>query len=197
MTDDALSFVLDGLEDYLALERELGAETVEVDRSLLSSVRPSPIQAAVSRPQPAAPRPAAPPPPPSSPRPDPSPAAVADFAFIHDGPLSEKSREMMGKIVAALKSDDAHSPIAVRLPLPKARLYVFLGRATLRKFLPQVSVEENDWFRTPKNVEALLVKSPEEIVRFATVTPALRRIKEEMWRALKTIHQHLPKESHV
>ena len=98
---------------------------------------------------------------------------------------------MMGKIIVALGSDLDRSPIAIEKPLPKARLYIFLGQTTLRKFLPRVAVEENTWFHTPKGVEALLVKSPEEIVRFSTVSPALRKIKEDMWRALKTIRQHL------
>ncbi len=199
MTFDALSFVLDGLEDFLALERELGVEEVEVDPSLLEALKPSPK--ATKTPPPA---PKVPPCPvakasdrPASvtrtetPRSSHAPSATVDFAFIHDGPLSEKSVAMMGKIIVALGSDLDRSPIAIEKPLPKARLYIFLGQTTLRKFLPRVAVEENSWFRTPKGVEALLVKSPEEIVRFSTVSPALRKIKEDMWRALKTIRQHL------
>ncbi len=199
MTGDALSFVLDGLEAYLALERELGVEEVEVDPSLLESLTMPPAATETTPPAPnAPPRPVSKTPvrPVAATRgdalqPSRAPATSVEFAFIHDGPLSEKSLAMMGKIIVALGSDERRSPIAVRPPLPKARLYVFLGQPTLRKFLPRVAVEENSWFRTPKGVEALLVKSPEEIVRFSTVTPALRKIKEDMWRALKTIRQHL------
>ena len=98
---------------------------------------------------------------------------------------------MMSKIIVALGQTSESAPIAVAPPLPKARFYVFLGNRALQKYLPGVRAEENHWFKTPKGLDALFVKSPEDIVRFSTVTPALQKMKQDMWRALKTISRHL------
>ena len=199
MQDDVLSFVLDGLEDYLELERELGVRAVEVDRALLATAG-SPEVAVAFRVAPVAPmakrdvsdvrvvrdeRPKAEPRPlnPSTPQP------LTSFAFIHDRPLSPKAVEMMLKIIVALGQTTETAPIAVAPPLPKARFYVFLGNRALQKYLPGTHVEENSWFKTPKGMDALFVRSPEDIVRFPTITPALQKTKADMWRALKTIKQ--------
>ena len=51
---EALDHILDGLEDALALERELGTRAVEIDRALLAvpqkSAPPAPAPAAAPRP---------------------------------------------------------------------------------------------------------------------------------------------------
>lgn len=94
---------------------------------------------------------------------------------------------MMSKAVAALGLSAETAPVAFAPPLPRARVYVFLGRRTLQKYIPDAQAEENGWFRTPKGLDALFVRSPEDIVRFSTVTPAIRKAKEDMWRALKTV----------
>lgn len=94
---------------------------------------------------------------------------------------------MMSKAVAALGLSAETAPVAFAPPLPRARVYVFLGGRALRKYIPDAQVEENGWFRTPKGLDALFVRSPEDIVRFSTVTPAIRKVKEDMWRALKTV----------
>ena len=96
---------------------------------------------------------------------------------------------MMSKIIVALGQTSESAPIAVAPPLPKARFYVFLGNRALQKYLPGTHVEENSWFKTPKGMDALFVRSPEDIVRFPTITPALQKTKADMWRALKTIKQ--------
>ncbi len=195
MHDDVLSFVLDGLEKYLELERELGVKSIEFDRTLLAE-EPKAKPSAPSRPV-ATPihqtSPASATPPATAPRTASatSAARVCPFAFVHDKPLSPKAVEMMAKIIVALKATSESAPIAVAPPLPHAKTYIFLGRRALQKYLPATVVQENAWFLTPKGKAALLVKSPEEIVRFSTVTPAVKRMKEEMWRALKTIAQHL------
>ena len=181
--DDVLSFVLDGLEDYLELERELGVRSVEVDRSLLATP-PSSVVAVAPRVAPVVPtakRDVSPPQPltPSTPQP------ITPVAFIHDRPLSPKAVAMMAKTIVALGYADDATPVVVTRPIPKARRYVFLGHRALQTYLPGLRVEENARFRTPKGVEALLVKSPEEIVRFATETPAVHQAKTAMWRALK------------
>jgi hypothetical protein len=201
--DDVLSFVLDGLEDYLELERELGVRAVEVDRALLATP-PSDVVAVAPRVAPVAPmakrdvsdvrvvRDERPTPPlrgeAVSHRFE-KESSILSFAFIHDRPLSPRAVEMMSKIIVALGQTSETAPIAVAPPLPKARFYVFLGNRALQKYLPGTHVEENSWFKTPKGMDALFVRSPEDIVRFPTITPALQKTKADMWRALKTIKQ--------
>lgn len=192
MHDDVLSFVLDGLEAYLELERELGVESIEIDRALLAEepkVKPSASSRSSSSTPPVPSTPTAVPRTASAPAT--SEARIYPFAFVHDKPLSPKAIEMMARIVVALKATSETAPIAVAPPLPRAAIYIFLGRRALQKYLPQTVAQENAWFLTPKGKAALLVKSPEEIVRFSTITPAVKKMKEEMWRALKTIAQHL------
>ena len=91
----------------------------------------------------------------------------------------------------------ATAPIVIVPPtpdvraMPHARFFVFLGRAALARCMPGTRGEENRWLKSPGGRDVLLVKSPEEIVRFTTVTPALKRMKQEMWLALKTVMQRV------
>ncbi len=189
-SDRVLAFVLDGLADYLELERELGVKTVEVDRALLTAT-PAPKAEAATTPRAAsgAARPAAKPAEP--PRAETGAKGLLDFVFIADRPLSPKAVEMMAKIVPAMGKTAETAPVVVAPPIPRARFFVFLGRAALAKYMPGLRGEENRWLKSPKGKDVLLVKSPEEIVRFTTVTPALKRMKQEMWLALKTVTQRV------
>lgn len=116
---------------------------------------------------------------------------LLDLVFLHDRALSPKGVEMMAKIITALGRTAENSPIVIAPPIPNAKIYVFLGVATLRKYMPGLRLGENCWGKSPKGKDVLLVKSPEEILRFATVTPAVQKIKEEMWRSLKAVRQRL------
>ena len=206
--DDVLSFVLDGLEDYLELARELGVRTIEADREAVREIIESSNNRIVESAAcagggigdavlPMHPGRGASPTPPqgpaantgrdASPTPPQDPAALLPVAFIHDRPLTPKAVEMMAKIVVALGQTPETAPVAVAPPLPRARFYVFLGRRARLKYIPGARAEENKWFKTPKGMDALYVKTPEDIVRYETVTPALQKIKREMWEALKTI----------
>ena len=206
--DDILDAVLDGLADELELERELGVRAVEIDREALeiSNNRIIENDRIIE----------------SKERPDvmaagPSVASIADpagsrsadhstirsfddsiipqVAFVHDRPLSPKAVAMMAKTIVALGHADGSAPVVVTRPIPKARRYVFLGSRALQAYLPGMRVEENARFRTPKGVDALLVKSPEEIVRFATETPAVRQAKVAMWSALKAFARNTSPET--
>ena len=96
---------------------------------------------------------------------------------------------MMAKIIPAMGQTPETAPVVVAPPIPNARFFVFLGRAALVKYMPGMRGEENRWLKSPKGKDVLLVKSPEEIVRFTTVTPALKKMKQDMWLALKTVRQ--------
>lgn len=219
---DILAFVLDGLADYLALERELGVRAIEVDRTLFAppaargAADEAKLSVAADRTRgtqttqrteksaekaetlPAskaeAAQAATPPPPEAKPTPAaalPSRATAGpfDFIFIADKPLSLRAVEMMAKIIPAMGQTPETAPVVVSPPIPNARFFVFLGRAALAKYMPGLRGEENRWLKSPKGKDVLLVKSPEEIVRFTTVTPALKKMKQEMWLALKTVRQ--------
>lgn len=192
-----LAYVLDGLADYLELERERGVKAVEIDRALLMAA-PAPKAGAAAQPPRAAGGAGD-----AAPKGDGSPKAEAgakgplDFVFLADRPLSPKAVEMMAKIIPAMGKTSETAPIVIVPPtpdvraMPNARFFVFLGRAALARCMPGTRGEENRWLKSPGGRDVLLVKSPEEIVRFTTVTPALKRMKQEMWLALKTVMQRV------
>lgn len=201
MSDDVLSFVLDGLEKWLELERELGVRVVECDPSQLASLKSEPV------PEPVAPLSAAPKqearvhaavePPPKEPvklaRPvatDPSKGRF-DFVFLHDRSLDEKGLEMMSKIIPAMGKTAETAPIVIVPPLPVARVYVVLGARALRMFFPGVKGEPGQWLKAPDGKTVLVTYSPAFLFRFGTVTPAVRKMKEDMWRSLKVVMQRV------
>lgn len=197
---DVLEYVLNGLEQALELERELGVRSVEIDRGLLegekclvpSAIVPSAVVPRAS----GATMPATSHQPPATVSPAPATSHQAlgtnpSLVFIHDRPLSPGGVEMMAKIVTALGLTVDKAPVVVAPPIPNANIFVFLGFAALKRYMPSVRLEENAWGKSPKGKDVLLVKSPEEILRFATVTPAVKKMKEDMWRSLKAVKQRL------
>ena len=201
---NALDYILDGLEAALELERELGVRVVECDRSLLSvsatrlppnvsrlsgegletrDVRRETRVGLETR--------------------DERPAAnnrtieqsngrtIPDLAFLHDRPLSPAGIEMMAKIIGAMKRTAENSPIVVEPPMPRAKVLVVLGGRALKKYFPEQKAEPGQWFRTPGGRDVLVTYSPEYILRFDTVTPAVQKLKQDMWRSLKAVVQRL------
>ena len=204
MAMDALEYILDGLEAELALERELGLRVVECDRSVLAepaSLRPP---SAVVRPSSSVVRP-------SSfvdgqrnadegrrandegqrtmPDEGQTTDVRVDFAFLHDRPLSPKAIEMMAKIVTAMGKTAETAPVVIVPPVPKAKAYVVLGGLALRKFFPGEKAEPGQWIKGPKGEDVLVTYSPEYILRFGTVTPAVKKMKQDMWTSLKGVLQ--------
>ena len=201
---NALDYILDGLEAALELERELGVRVVECDRSLLSvsatrlppnvsrlsgegletrDVRRETRVGLETR--------------------DARPAAnnrtieqsngrtIPDLAFLHDRPLSPAGIEMMAKIIGAMKRTAENSPIVVEPPMPRAKVLVVLGGRALKKYFPEQKAEPGQWFRTPGGRDVLVTYSPEYILRFGAVTPAVQKLKQDMWRSLKAVVQRL------
>lgn len=200
---NALDYILDGLEAALELERELGVRVVECDRSLLTpasrlpsnvlrlsgegletrDVRRETRVGLETR--------------------DERPAAnnrtieqsngrtIPDLAFLHDRPLSPAGIEMMAKIIGAMKRTAENSPIVVEPPMPRAKVLVVLGARALKKYFPEQKAEPGQWFRTPGGRDVLVTYSPEYILRFGTVTPAVQKLKQDMWRSLKAVVQRL------
>ena len=187
---NALDYILDGLEAALELERELGVRAVECDRSLLAPASRLPPN--VSRPTGGGhetrderretgggleTRDARP--------------AVGDLVFLHDRPLSPAGIEMMAKIIGAMKRTAENSPIVVEPPMPRAKVLVVLGGRALKKYFPEQKAEPGQWFKTPGGRDVLVTYSPEYILRFGAVTPAVLKLKQAMWHSLKAVVQRL------
>lgn len=200
---NALDYILDGLEAALELERELGVRVVECDRSLLTPASRLPSNVSrlsgegletrdVRRETRA-----------GLETRDARPAAnnrtieqsngrtIPDLAFLHDRPLSPAGIEMMAKIIGAMKRTAENSPIVVEPPMPRAKVLVVLGARALKKYFPEQKAEPGQWFRTPGGRDVLVTYSPEYILRFDTVTPAVQKLKQDMWRSLKAVVQRL------
>lgn len=200
---NALDYILDGLEAALELERELGVRVVECDRSLLTPASRLPSNVSrlsgegletrdVRRETRA-----------GLETRDERPAAnnrtieqsndrtIPDLAFLHDRPLSPAGIEMMAKIIGAMKRTAENSPIVVEPPMPRAKVLVVLGARALKKYFPEQKAEPGQWFRTPGGRDVLVTYSPEYILRFGAVTPAVQKLKQDMWRSLKAVVQRL------
>ena len=190
---DVLSYVLEGLEQWLEVERECGVRTLEVDRSLLSpAAKPTPEAAsAVVAGSSAAPSPSGSsgaPRPPASPG---APAAMYDFVFLHDRPLPPAGIEMMAKIVTAMKKTAETAPIVFNGERPAAKAYVLLGSGALRKWLPGVKGAPGEWVKDQAGNGYLVTYSPEFILRMGPPTPAVKEIKMKMWTSLKGVMQRV------
>ena len=204
---DVVEYILDGLEAALELERELGVRTVECDRAVLVGEKKAEPRLSSKVLSPSGTtggletkdlrretrtgletR-------------DARPAAVNQtlktsktqillpLAFLHDRPLSSAGVEMMAKILNALGRPDA--PIVVVPPAPQARVTVVLGGLALKKYFPGMKGEPGQWQKTPDGRDVLITYSPAYILRFGTVTPAVQKIKQDMWLSLKAVKQRL------
>ena len=198
-----LEYVLDGLEAALELERELGVRSVEIDRGLLGAATVprlpskvlSPLEATAGlktedlRRETGAGRETR----------DVRPAGVnrtikqsnnqtiRPLVFLHDRPLSPAGVEMMAKILNAMGKPDA--PIVVAPPVPQAKVTVVLGGLALKKYFTGMRGEPGQWQKTTEGRDVLITYSPEYILRFGTVTPAVQKLKKDMWTSLKAVVQ--------
>lgn len=184
-----LDYVISGMEAALELERELGVRVIECDRGLLAPVAAT--QTANSA---------------TSFAPPASPAAIAasparstveqgnrgyDFVFLHERTLSAAGAEMIAKITSAMKRTSETAPVVVEAPPPPARVYVVLGLFALKKFFPELRGAPGQWLKSGAGADVLVSNSPEYILRFGTESAAVKKIKQDMWRSLKTVEQRL------
>ena len=98
---------------------------------------------------------------------------------------------MMAKIITALKRTAENAPIVVAPPVPKAKIVVVLGGRAMKKYFPDMKGEPGQWLKTPEGSDVLITYSPEYILRFGTVTPAVQKLKKAMWHSLKAVVQRL------
>lgn len=193
----ALEYLLDGLEAELELERELGVRVVELDRTLLATPQvASPVRAPSASSSNSNSRSSSSsnsnshsnsptPPLPHSPTPS------LSFAFLHDRPLSPNGIEMMAKIVTAMHETPESAPIVFNGERPPAKMYVVLGSEAMKKWYPGMRGAPGQWLRGRNGEDVLLTYSPEYLLRFGAATPALMKLKREMWTSLKGVMQRL------
>ena len=179
-----VDYILDGLEAELELERELGVRAVEIDRALLASPSHSPTPPLPHSSTPPLPHSPTPPLPPS-------PTSTLSFAFLHDGPLSSDGIEMMAKIVTAMHETPDTAPIVFTGERPAAKIYVVLGSKAMKKWYPGMHASPGQWLRGREGEDVLVTYSPEYILRFGAVTPAVKKIKSDMWTSLKGVMQRI------
>ena len=195
-----VEYLLDGLEEALELERELGVRSVAFDRALLQTEKVSPI-GAPSVASATASAPTAPVPATDEDVRCPSAISTAssaaarsgeyDFVFLHHKALSPAAVEMMAKIIHAMGKTAETAPVIIAPPIPKARVYVIMGWGALKKFLPGKQEAPGTWIKTPGGKDALVTYSPEFILRFGEVTPAVKQMKQSMWQGLKAVKQRI------
>ena len=192
----ALEYILDGLEAELALERERGVRSIEIDRALLVAPSGSP---GVSRPSgsvvPVSSSASSPVNPSRAPIKQPIQANKSSgptrisypLVFLHDRTLSAAGVEMMGKIIAALGMTEQTAKVVTTTPLPPAKVYVVLGAGALKKWFPGAAGAPGQRIAAEGGASVLVTYSPEYILRFKTVTPAVKKIKMDMWTAIKSV----------
>lgn len=199
----ALEYILDGLEAALALERELGVRSFELEEGLArvpgavraagtfepetAPVVAAPVSASADGSARAAHSTAAVPVSASadgSARAARSTAAV-QMAFLHDRALDGAGAEMIAKITAALGFTPKEAPVVWDGALPDAKIYVVLGARALRQWLPTQHGSPGMWVEAGNKRPALVTYSPNYFLRFKEVTPAVKKIKAEMWQSLK------------
>ena len=195
---------MDGFEAALALERDLGIWVVECDRALLAAqARSTAAPAAAGRPAvnatptPAAPQPlppvARPVAPPMAPRAPAAPNQTTpgeyDFLFLHDGPLSPLGAEIIQKSLERLGKTAESAPLITDGPIPRTKIAIVMGARALKKWFPGVNAGPGQWVRMESGGEAAVTFSPEKIVRFKEMTPALNAMKRGLWDTFKSAMQ--------
>lgn len=112
-----------------------------------------------------------------------------DFVFLHHDRLSQGGVEMMAKIVTAMKKTPDTAPIVFVGERPAARVYVVLGGIAMKKWFPELRCSPGQWAKGAKGEEVLVTYSPEYILRLGSETPAVKKLKLAMWTSLKGVMQ--------
>ena len=98
---------------------------------------------------------------------------------------------MISKITAAMGRSAENAPVIVDEPRPAALIYVVLGDRALKKWFPGFRAGPGMWITGRQGEDALVTYSPNYILRFGEVTPAVKKIKSDMWQSLKGVQQRL------
>jgi len=210
---NSIAEIMDGFAAALELERDLGIWVVECDRTLLAAqaprsaapatvgrpAAPKPRSATKASPAPVPPQPQPLPPiaqpvaPPLAPRkpvaPNPAAPGEYDFVFLHDGPLSPRGAEIISKSLEKLGKAPESAPLITDGPIPKTKIAIVMGIKALKKWFPGVNAGPGQWLHMDSGGEAAVTFSPEKIVRFKEMTPALNDMKRGLWNTFKSAMQ--------
>lgn len=208
----SLDAVLAAFEEELSLERELGTRLLDCDRGLLvideapHPAAPPPDSTSSQRfsiaetstveyidknplprqnePQSAAPHSAAP----SVSVPTTIKTATPKVVLLHHTPLSPAANELMQKIRAnGLHMSEQEAPLVCDGTLPKANNYVIFGFYALKKWFPGYHASQGMRITTDTGQKLTITYSPEYIIRFGNNEISLKKMKREMWQALKPL----------
>lgn len=205
-----LEDILDGLEEALALERELGASAFEVDRALLVAPPAAEKRENQERPekpekpeipgkpgkpdkpeQPEKPKLPEKPEIPAEPEKPASPVrGEYEFAFLADGILSPDARVMMEKVAAYMGKTLETAPLVCDGGLPHAKIHIVLGSTALKKWFPGKRAAPGQWFDAGGGAEAVVTRSPDRVLK-ATTKETLLDLKKEMQAVFKTVLQRI------
>ena len=97
----------------------------------------------------------------------------------------------MAKIVTAMHETPESAPIVFTGERPPAKIYIVLGSEAMKKWYPGMRGSPGQWLRGREGEDVLVTYSPEYILRFGTVTPAVKKIKSDMWTSLKGVMQRI------
>ena len=97
----------------------------------------------------------------------------------------------MAKIVTAMHETPESAPIVFTGERPPAKMYVVLGSEAMKKWYPGMRGAPGQWLRGRNGEDVLLTYSPEYLLRFGAATPALMKLKREMWTSLKGVMQRI------
>jgi len=98
---------------------------------------------------------------------------------------------MMAKIVTAMHETPESAPIVFTGERPPAKMYVVLGDGAMKKWYPGMHGAPGQWLRGRNGEDVLMTYSPEYLLRFGAATPALMKLKREMWTSLKGVMQRI------
>ncbi len=173
-----LDTILDAFAAELALERELGTRSFEIDRGLLKPELPRTDACVDCR---------------GLPQGEAEAIQIQsyDFVFLHEKALSPKAIEVLAKIITAMNKTAETAPLIITGELPVAKMYVVLGSRALKAWFPDQSARPGDWIQSGSGVPALVTYTPEEFVRFVPPPPTVQQQKKAMWASLKDLMKRL------
>ena len=122
------------------------------------------------------------------------PNRLYDFVFLHDKALSPGGADMISKAVIALGKTAEAAPVVFEGALPRARFYVVLGSAAMKKWFPGLRAAPGQWQKGRMGEDVLITYSPDHILRFAGTSqnsPAVVKMKRELWNSLKGVKQRI------
>ena len=104
--------------------------------------------------------------------------------FLHHRKMSGEALEIWNKIRTKLNVPEEKLPLIVDQPVPKARLYIVLGSATLKKFFPGRKASPGDTISLEGGARALISWTPEYFALYGSKSETMQQHKVKMWHGI-------------